>query len=85
MRCMLYGQQMEDKLVNHDYESLLKQILAYNVLKNAVLRCSVEKYGEKIIDLRILLELVNNILTLHRVHEFDMASETKSNPEFNAG
>ena len=96
MRCMLYRLDMGDEFVNNDYESLLKQIMAFSVLKNSVLRCAVYKYGEKIIDLRILIELINNILTLKRIHELDPASATithtsdihyvyKSNSEFTSG
>ena len=74
MQCLLFRQQMEDKFVNHDYDSIMKQIKTFNVLKEAILRCAIDKSGDKVIDLRILLELVNNILTMERIQKIDPTS-----------
>lgn len=62
----------------------MKQITSFNVLKAAVIRCSIEKSGEKMIDLRILLDIINTILTMQRIQKIDPSSMAKSNVEFSA-
>ena len=82
MNCLIYRQEISAKIAIPDDEFLKKQITSYNVLKNVIIRCAVEKAGKKTINVRILIDIINSILTLSRIQQIEQSNNVSSNAEF---
>ena len=67
IQCLLYGPKVNSNFADLGHEFLIKQITSFNVLKAAVIRCAAEQSGGKMINVRILLDIVNSILAMHRI------------------
>ena len=72
LRCLLYRTELPNTYVNLDYDLLLEQISSYNVLKTACIKCSIRNSrGAKMIDLKIMLALVTEMLVKSRIEQID--------------
>ena len=67
MQGLLFGIHKTSEFVNYDPEQLLQLIAAFNELKKAVVRCAVGRSDKKVLDVRIILALVNEILAKNRI------------------